>query len=224
MKLRLISLVGTCFVMSACSSTSNRSVEVPALAESIDYVVRERNPDPTPDWARDFSAFKKSSEGKGDFYFLGESGDVNDRIAGCSVANMNAKKKIAQQIAQLISNKLAEDKQGRLSIDPNDSSDPGMKRAFEEQIAAKSVAFLTGVREQGQFWELRDYSRSNGHRRVFNCSTLVAISDKDLRLAIKRSSQKTTEIVEDADAKAAVSQALNGIEKEYSEYVKASNQ
>lgn len=224
MKLRLISLVGTCFVMSACSSTSNRSVEVPALAEPIDYVVRERNPDPTPDWARDFSAFKKSSEGKGDFYFLGESGDVNDRIAGCSVANMNAKKKIAQQIAQLISNKLAEDKQGRLSIDPNDSSDPGMKRAFEEQIAAKSVAFLTGVREQGQFWELRDYSRSNGHRRVFNCSTLVAISDKDLRLAIKRSSQKTTEIVEDADAKAAVSQALNGIEKEYSEYVKASNQ
>ena len=208
--------------LTACSTT-NKSVNVPVDSTPPDYVVKERNPDPAPDWIRDFSKFKRENDGHGNSYFLGESGDVNDRIAGCDVAALTAKKKIAQQIAELITNKIAADKQGRLAIDPNDSSDPGLKRGFEETVAGKSIAFLSGVREFGTFWELRDYSKSNGNKRVFNCSTVVAISNRDYQAALLRSSQKAQDIVEDADAKAAVKEALKDVDKDFSSYQPKSN-
>ena len=152
-----------------------------------------------------------------------ESGDVNDRISGCDIAALQAKKKIAQQIAELISNKIAADKQGRLAIDPNESNDPGLKRAYEEQLAGKSIAFLSGVREHGTYWEHRDYSKSNGNKRVFTCATVVAVSDKDYQAALLRSSQKAQDIVEDADAKAAVKSALQDVDKDFAAYQPKSN-
>jgi len=156
--MRGLLVLGFCILFAGCSSApTNKSVEVAVQKDDKDYVVKERNPDPAPDWISDFSKFKRENEGKGNSYFLGESGDVNDRIAGCDVAALEAKKKIAQQIAELISNKIAANKQGKLAIDPSDSNDPGMKRAFEDQLAGKSIAFLSGVREYGTFWELRDY-------------------------------------------------------------------
>jgi hypothetical protein len=152
---RKIYLLGFIAILAGCATTTNKSVNVPVDSTPLDYVLKERNPDPAPDWIRDFSKFKRENDGHGNSYFLGESGDVNDRISGCDMAALTAKKKIAQQIAELITNKIAADKQGRLAIDPNDSNDPGLKRGFEETVAGKSIAFLSGVREYGTFWELR---------------------------------------------------------------------
>jgi hypothetical protein len=194
-RLQIISVIA--LILSACASVTNKSVEVPVSKTESDYIVKERNPDPAPDWIKDFARWRDQNNGKGKSYFLGESGEVNDRLAGCDVAALTAKKKIAQQIAELISNKIAADKQGRLAIDPSDSNDPGLKRAFEDQIAGKSIAFLSGVKEHGTFWEHRDYSKSNGHKRVFNCATVVAISDQDMQVAIKRGSQKAQDVVEE---------------------------
>jgi hypothetical protein len=211
-------LVLGALLINGCASTTNNSVNVPVEKEVLDYVVRERNPDPAPDWIKDFSKWKRDNEGKGYSYFLGESGDVNDRISGCEIAGLSAKKKISQQIAELISNKIAADKQGRLAIDPTDSNDPGLKRGFESLIAGKSIAFLSGVREYGNFWELRDYSKSNGHKRVFNCSTIVMISEKDLQTALVRSSQRAPDVIEDSDAKAAVKESLKDIDAQFKAY------
>lgn len=213
----------TFLFLAACATTTNKSVSVPAETNQTEYVVKERVPDPAPDWIKDFAKWKHESDSKGNTYFLGESGDVNDRISGCDIATLQAKKKIAQQIAELISNKIAADKQGRLVIDPNDSSDPGLKRAYEEQLAGKSIAFLSGVREYGTYWEHRDYSKSNGNKRVFTCATVVAVSDKDYQAALLRSSQKALDIVEDADAKAAVKEALKDVDKDFAAYQPKSN-
>ena len=210
-------------VLAGCATTTNKSVEVPVANGPVerDYIVRERNPDPAPDWTANFAKWKQTNSGHGTSYFLGDSGDVNDRISGCDMAALTAKKKIAQQVAELITNKIASDKQGRLAIDPSDSQDPGLKRAFEEQIAGKSVAFLSGVKEHGSFWEQRDYSKSGGHKRVFNCSVVVGISDKDFEAALLKSSQKTPDIIEDADAKAAVKDALKDVDSEFKKYQSA---
>lgn len=211
-------LITILVIASGCTSTPNKSTIVPVDSTLPDYIVKERNPDPAPDWAKDFSKFKKENDGKGNYYFLGESGDVNERIAGCDIASLTAKKKISQQVAELITNKIASDKQGRLVVDPNDSNDPGIKRAFEDQLAGKSIAFLSGVKEYGTFWENRDYSKINGHKRVFNCSVVVTISEKDLQIALQKSSQKTQEVIEDPEAKTAVKEALKDIDTQFKNY------
>ena len=233
--MKRIVLVGVLVILSACS-TVNKSADVqveslppaPVVKESApdsgpDYIVKERKPDPAPLWTEDFSKWKRESDGKGQTYFLGESGDVNDRISGCDMAALTAKKKIAQQLAELISNKIAANKQGRLAIDPSESNDPGLQRAFEEQVAGKSIAFLSGVKEYSTSWELRDYSKSGGHKRVYNCATVVVISDKDMQVALKRASQKTADIVEDPDAKSAVKDALKDIDRDFASYQPKSN-
>ena len=220
---RKIYLLGFIGILAGCATTTNKSVNVPTETNQSDYIVKERNPDPAPEWIHDFAKWKRENDGKGSSYFLGESGDVNDRIAGCDIAALQAKKRIASQIAELISNKIASNKQGRLAIDPNDSNDPGIQRAFEDQVAGKSIAFLSGVKEYGNYWEHRDYSKTNGNKRVFSCVTLVVISDKDMQAALKRGSQKAQEIVEDPGAKAAVKESLKDIDKDFANYAPKSN-
>lgn len=205
-------------LFAGCATTTNKSTEVPVTNVEMDYVVKERNPDPSPDWMKDYSKFKRDNDGHGNFYFIGESGDVSDRIAGCDMANLDAKKRISQELAQLVTHKIASDKQGRLAIDPNDSNDPGMQRAFESNLAAKSTAFLSGAKEYGTFWELRDYSKSGGNKRVFNCAVLVSISEKDMREAYKRTAQRAPEIIEDKAAKEAVTKSMTNIDADFNNY------
>ena len=202
-------------MLAGCSTT--RTAYMPTVNQA-GYVVRERNPDPEPSWARDFGKFKRDHDGKGTTYFMGESGPVDDRIAGCDIADLAAKKDIAQEIAELISDKIATDKQGRLAIDPTNSNDPGMKRAFEERLAGKSIAFLSGVRNYDTYWERRDYSKSGGNKRVYECSVVVTISNKDMEEAIRRSSRHAESVIEDPDAKAAVTAALKDVDQEFSSY------
>jgi hypothetical protein len=202
--MKSIYLLSVLAVLSSCSTNQFQ-----------DFIVKERNPDPAPEWSKDFTKWKNDNEGKGKEYFLGESGDVNDRISGCEVAALNAKAKIARQIAEFITGKLAFSKSGMLFIDPTNSQDPGVRRAYENNLATKALSFLSGVKEYSTFWELRDYSKSNGHKRVFNCSVVVSIADKDFQKSTRKAAD---EMIEDPEAKASVKESLKELDKDFSNY------
>lgn len=207
-------------ILAGCSSAPPISTEIPITRNSDepDYRVRERSPNPAPQWAKDFSKFKRENESKGSSFFLGESGDVSDRIAGCDLSDLEAKKKVAQQIATLISDKIAATKAGQLVIDKDNPQDPGMRKHFEDVIAGKSMAFLSGAKEYGQYWEERDYSQGGGKKRVYTCMTIIEIGDKDLQAALRRAANKTEQVVEDTEAKAVVKEALKDIDSQFRNY------
>jgi len=207
------------YALAGCSSAPKTSVDVPVTKpDQPDYVVRERNPNPAPDWSRDFSKFKRENDGKGATYFLGESGDTSDRIAGCDMSTLDSKKHIAEQIATLISSKIAATKSGQLLIDKDNPNDPGLRKAFESDIAGKSMAFLSGVKQFGQYWEERDYSVSGGKKRVYLCSTVAMISDDDLKWALRKAANKTADVQEDPEAKQIVKESLKDIDTQFKNY------
>lgn len=199
MKKSLLSIFGSLALLSSCSSSL---VSKPELAPtSPDYVVRERNTDTVPDWFIGFNKWKKENDGKGYLHFMGESGDVNDRISGCELALIQAKKKISEQLAELVSSKIESQKNGKLVIDPLESDDEKLNQKFESLVAGKSTGSLSGVEDHDTFWERRDYSISKGSSRVFNCAVLVRISEKDFKKALKREDQNAQEVIKIQDNK-----------------------
>jgi hypothetical protein len=78
-------------------------------------------------------------------------------------------------------------------IDTHESDDQSIKHQFEAMMAQKSIGFLSGVEEQGVFWERRDYSKLKGNSRVFSCAVLVRISEKDYKLALAKTKEKAQE-------------------------------
>lgn len=215
----LLSLLST----GGCSTASKSSAEIPVDAVERDYVLRERNPDPAQDWIRNWSKFKRENENHGNNYFVGESGDVSDRVAGCNLAMATGRSKIAQQIATLITDKLAATKAGQLVIDKDNPNDPGMRKHFEQTIASMSEGFISGSKEEDQYWEERDYSKGGGKKRVYICKMLVKIDDKSLADALRKAGNKTTDVVEDVEAKAVVKEALKDVDKTFKEYQDKSN-
>lgn len=188
MKAQLIIALSSLFLISSCSSINNPQA-VSLTETSPDYIVRERNYAIAPEWFSDFSKWKSENEGKGYIYFMGESGEVKDRISGCELSTLMAKKKIAEQIAELVNTKSANQKEGNLMIDPHDSDDQSIRQQFESQITLKSLGFLSGVEESSSFWERRDYSKLKGNNRVYNCAVLVRISEKDYKTALAKTKE-----------------------------------
>lgn len=188
MKMTIVAVIGSVITLSSCSTSSVSNA--PVIPATPDYVVRERNTNNVPDWFSDFNKWKGANDGKGYIHFMGESGEVSDRISGCELATLMAKKKIAQQVAELLSSNSGSKKQGTLTVDPFDSDDSKLKHAYESMVAEKSIGFLSGAEEKDTFWERRDYSISKGSSRVYNCSVLVRISEKDYKTALKKSNEK----------------------------------
>ncbi len=156
-----------------CSSAEKIQLDRddPTLPREYDgpgYVTREQSPRQQPLWSEDFEKFKKSNDGKGMTYYFGESGDVNDRIAGCELASQMAKRKISEQIAQMIISKMGSGKSGTISLDRDSRAPSSLGSNFQDVIATQSSAFLVGVQELGRYWEDRDYTPSGGRRRVFH--------------------------------------------------------
>lgn len=193
MKLNLLITFSTLVLFVSCSTT-NTPKAVPLTETAPDYIVRERNYTIAPEWFSDFTKWKADSEGKGLIYFMGESGEVKERISGCELATLLAKKKIAEQLAELVDTKTANQKEGNLMIDTHDSEDQIIKQQFEAQIIQKSIGFLSGVEEQGTFWERRDYSKQKGNNRVYSCAVLVRISEKDYKVALSKTKEKAQEL------------------------------
>ena len=185
----IITIFGFVTLLSSCSTSSVSNA--PVIPTTPDYVVRERNTNNVPDWYSDFNKWKTANDGKGYIHFMGESGEINDRISGCELATLLAKKKIAQQLAELLSSNSGSKKQGTLTVDPFDSDDSKLKHAYESMVAEKSIGFLSGAVEKDMFWERRDYSMSKGSPRVYNCSVIVRISEKDYKTALKKASENS---------------------------------
>ena len=195
----IFSILGALTLISSCSTSSVSNA--PVVPTKPDYVVRERNIDTVPDWFTNFSKWKSENDGKGYIHFMGESGDVNDRISGCELASLMAKKKIAEQLAELVTSQIGSSKKGTLVVDPQDFYDKTLRQSFESLVAAKSISLLSGVEDQGAFWERRDYSITKGSPRVFSCAVLVRISERDFKSALKKSSQKAQETISEQDSK-----------------------
>jgi len=199
MKMNIISILGSLTFLASCSSSL---VSNPPLSPGIpDYVVRERNTDSVPEWFSSFNKWKNENDGKGYIHFMGESGEVNDRISGCELASLMAKKKISEQLAELVTSKIGSQKNGKLVIDPFDSDDEKINQRFESLVAAKSIGLLSGVEDQDTFWERRDYTIAKGSSRVFSCAVLVRISEKDFKSALKKSGVKAQEVSKEQELK-----------------------
>lgn len=192
-----------------------------AVSETPDYALRGRYPTQVPSWATDFETFKRTNDGKGLTYFVGESGDVNDRIAGCELAELSAKRRIAEQIAQLIMSRIGSGKSGVLSTDKDSRSSENLGTDFQDVVAGESIAFLTGVQEYGQYWEERDYSMTGGKKRVYLCQSLVTIDDAHLREAIRRTGQRVGSSLADPEAKALVDSAFKKLDDGFGKPVKS---
>lgn len=209
-------------MLGACSTAPRTAINEPVADIQKDYIVTDRNPDVVPDWAKDFSKFKRENDGKGQTFFIGESGDVADRVAGCDVGSLQAKKAIADQVASLIESKLAATKSGRLFIDRDNAEDPGMHVGIQQDIAAKSMAFLSGVKEYGQFWEERNYSKGGGKKRVYQCTVAVTIDDRSLneamRMAVRGLANNPPKVVEDEIAKAQLKEDLKDLDSQFRSY------
>lgn len=139
---------------------------------------------------------------------MGESGEVKDRISGCELSLLTAKKKIAEQLLELITSKSGAQKEGNLMIDAYESDDQSIKQRYEANMAQKSIGFLSGVEEHGVFWERRDYSKVKGNSRVFSCAVLVRISEKNFKAALLKSKEKTQEESEKPDSKSILTDAF----------------
>jgi hypothetical protein len=216
----LFSLIALTLLAQACSSTPKGGSDSPSRKDvEPDYILRERSHNSPPQWALDFHSYRDSNGGKGMHYFFGDSGLVHDRIGGCEFADLQSKRRIAQQIASLISSKAGSARSGQLFADVSGSESPGMRKHFEDTVAGESLAFLSGVRQQGTYWEARDYSKTGGLREVYLCSVLSAIDDQDLKNAIRRTAQRTSEVVEDPEAKSAVKDLLKNLDQEMKNFI-----
>ena len=189
-------------------------------AERPDFVIRDRYPAKQPEWALDFEVFKKANDGKGVSYFLGESGDTNDRVAGCDLARLSAKRRVAEQIAELVMSRIGSARTGVLLVDKDSQSPSGLGSDFQELIATESVAFLTGVQEYGNSWEERDYSVSGGKKRVYLCAAVVTIDDTHLREAIRRTGKQVGAALSDPAAKSLVDAAFEKLDQGFGKAVK----
>lgn len=197
-----------------CSSApkeTSSGTNVPGVEPG--YLVRGRYPAKTPVWAEDFEAFKKANDGKGMTYFMGESGDTNDRAAGCELASLSAKRRIAEQIAQLVMSRIGSGKAGVLMTDKDSQAPSGLGTDFQDLVASESIAVLSGVQEYGKTWEERDYTLSGGRKRVYLCETVVMIDDNHMREAIRRTGKQVGPMISDPVAKGLVDSAFQKLDQ-----------
>lgn len=215
-------VAGIAGIFAGCSSLPKESEHAGSIAQGDGpgYFVRERYPDQVPDWAANFESFKKANNGKGENYYLGESGDTNDRIAGCELAELSGKKRIAQEIAELVMSRIGSAKSGVLTIDKDSQTPTELGSDFQNLIASESVAFLSGVQELGSAWEERDYSPSSGKKHVYLCKVAVMIDDTHMREAIQKTGKRVGSALADPVAKGLVDSAFKKLDQGFGQSVK----
>lgn len=211
----------TCALVS-CSSNklSSEKAQAPQGAPFVQrkYVVTDRSHEEAPLWSYDFFQFNEGQAQSSDRFFIGDSGDVNDRIAGCESAKARSRQEIALEMGTFISSKMAETAEGQAVINKMESSsNGGIKRDFASMLKQEAMALLPGVQVVSSTWEERDYSKAGGTNSVFNCKTLVKINKKVLEDVIK----KTTKKVLDQAPSAANSNLLESITADSKEFTYA---
>lgn len=197
MKYLLVSLALT-FLFVGCSSGRHphEKMQAPKSGKMVQYnfLVRDRSHEEPPLWSYDFHAYSDQADTQGqDRFFVGESGDVNERIVGCDLAKAKAKEAISSEIAEMLTSKMALTKDGETAIKKMESRGGGLKSSFAQVLRTETQQVLSGVRVVSSTWEERDYSQAGGVSSVFNCMVLVKMNKKNLEDSIKLVMSKVLE-------------------------------
>jgi hypothetical protein len=195
---------------------------VPVTPREKEYWVRERSPDPAPEWAGDFQRFQSEKAASGFHYFIGESGDVSDRMAGCDLAELEGKKKLARQVATMVSSEIANNRSGQLNVDKENPDGAGLQSYFEATLGSRSLALLSGVKNHGEYWEERDYTPSGGRKRLYQCRVLIALDELEYQATVRRTIQQAQQVAVDENARGAVKEALKRLEQRFDQAQKQS--
>ncbi len=191
LKSLLILLGGVIFIGCASNQIPSEKAQAPQSAPLVqrNFTVRDRSHAEPPLWTYDFMSYSNQVQGS-DRFFVGDSGDVNERIAGCDMAKARAKQEIAQEMATFITSKMSETAEGQAVINKMEGSNSSLDRKFSSSLSQEAVALLGGVQVMSTSWEERDYTQAGGANSVFNCKALVKINKKTLEDVVKKTTQK----------------------------------
>ena len=192
--MKTLLLLTLLLIFTGCAgmgSKYNGEAQAPQDAPLVqrNYVVRDRSHSKRPLWAYDFMKFQDEREAKKDKfrYFKADSGDVNDKVAGCDMARGRAKRKLAEEVASNLKSLTNETAEGRAVINKMDANgSDGLNRTFQSFVEQKANEVLAGVREVAQVWEERDYSQADGAASVYNCQVLVKVPKKRVKRMVDR--------------------------------------
>jgi len=189
-------LFTTSLLITACAGHSipqeERAGPQSAKVVQRKYIIRERSHTEPPIWTYDLAAY--TTKASADFvYFVGESGDINDKIAGCDMAKARGKQELSQEIVSFVKTKMSESAEGQAVIDKLNKGNPALERTFKSIVSQESVAMLAGVKIGSTVWEERDYSESDGANSVFNCKALVMMNKKFFDNMLEKAAKRAIE-------------------------------
>ncbi len=156
------------------------------------YIVRDLSHTETPLWTYDLMAYNEKIQGDNKF-FVGESGDVNDKLAGCDFAKARAKQELSEEIVTFVKSNMSATPEGQLAVNKMSSDNSVLAKNFKLIVTQESVAMLAGVRIVSTSWEERDYSETGGASSVFNCKALIAMKKNIFDGIVNRATKKVTE-------------------------------
>ena len=211
--------------IASCSSNQipSEKAQSPQSAPLIqrNFVVRDRSHSEAPLWSYDFMSYSNQVQGQ-DRFFVGDSGDVNDKVAGCELAKGRARQEIAQEMASFITSKMTETAEGQTAINKMDAGSGSVERKFTSVLTQSAVALLGGVQVVSSTWEERDYSQAGGASSVINCKALVKISKKTLEDVVKQTVKKAIDQAP-AAAQGDLAKSLEGASKQFVNQTSPSN-
>ncbi|MGE0631183.1 MAG: hypothetical protein AB7O96_02155 [Pseudobdellovibrionaceae bacterium] len=214
LKSSLLFGIGAVFVGCASGQVPAEKAQAPQSAPLVqrNFVVRDRSHAEPPLWTYDFMTYSSSLPPQ-DRFFVGDSGDVNDRIAGCDMAKARARQEIAQEMATFITSKINETAEGQAAINKLEGGG-SLERKFNTSLTQDAVALLSGVQVASTMWEERDYSQSGGASSVYNCKALVKINKQSLEDVVKQTTKKALNKIT-TDDKATIAKSLADAPKEF---------
>jgi len=171
-------------LISSCSSQSFKR------EKNANFVIRDQSHDLTPKWVNNFHQEFRDKKDPLYEFFHGESGEVSDRLAGCSLSLLQAKRNLGQQIASFVSDQVSSKSKGNINIGgPFMAENDELTRQFKEEIVTKSMAFVHGVKVYDQFWQERGHSITGGPRKIFLCQTVIKVGHENIQRAIHKAMQ-----------------------------------
>ncbi len=212
-------------ILTSCAGTKHgEKAQAPQSAKVVqrNYIVRDRSHEEAPQWSWDFMTFNEQKESSPDRFFVGDSGDVNDRMAGCESAKARARQEIAQEMGTFITSKMSETAEGKAVINKMESSGNGVDRNFASILSSEAKSMLPGVQVVSTTWEERDYSQAGGANSVYNCKVLVKLSKKTLEEVVKNTLAKVLN-KEQTAGKSDLLKSLSEAPKEFADRTPASN-
>ena len=193
-------------LMTSCSSTKKKE---PRKFAKKTYKLLDASLPNLPEWFEEPSARGSKKELKNNFYFVSESSNRSKRLCLKS-AQARATAEVAAEISQFVKNSYAESTQ--------DDADEGVTEYMEETLGQETQAFVVGARVVKKYWEQRGYSKELGapkNYETYNCYALVKMTKKQLQKAIKNSTAKLYNHIQDPEVKENTKKVLKDIEKKF---------